>query len=473
MYRLIVKKMAQQKVMNPIDNLDELKKQYKQSYENKRFLLFDLANAHENAHTKVLLFLLKRSQLFLESFIERLGLPAIKGNAIISDQTKAKGLKGNGYIDLYIKYTDASEVQKHIIIENKIYGAVDTKQQIARYYYTILKENNKNTKDFDEWYNACINEGNIQKDDNIHVFYLTSDGTKEPNEGQDGNQQSLPSRLKENINFHPINYYDDILPWLEEDVLPNSPFEDRGIMIAGILQYIESLKQYIGSTNNSDIVREYVDNIKKDKNDVDLYKALLNDINSIAPKENSQKDDYILKSLRKELKAKAEAIFVNDVKDIDGDWRLHFTPSFICLYKQSWANLDTRKYSIPSIYLCGDQTDKFLKDDNPNWRIQIDHLGNNYKGFDEMSGLTLGPVARIDISKYVKCNKPNTQTKSTRMEYYKSIISDFDPLIKTIDKIIEEVAAELKENGQDYNLQKSLLKKLIERWPIESNEQKF
>ena len=95
---------------------------------NGKFLLFDLANANENANTKVLRYLLQYNNFqFLYSFLDKIGLPRPNGPITITDQKKAIGCKATGFIDLYIQYDNV-----HIIIENKIYGAGDSEKQLAR-----------------------------------------------------------------------------------------------------------------------------------------------------------------------------------------------------------------------------------------------------------------------------------------------------------------------------------------------------
>lgn len=457
------------KVNSAISNIDTFITEYVEEYNkgNNGFLLFDLAHANENSHTKVLLSLLKyNNSSFLPSFLERLGLPnsiEYKYNDIyISDQEVAISVKNTGkakgFIDLYIKYKAENCKNVHVIIENKIYGAGDTKRQLARYIATI---EGVKPIDFDKWYD----KPEINSD--IYVLYLTADGTKEPQ------KDSLPDIIKKCLGdkYIPINYQDNILPWLEEDVLPNIPFYKDGIMIAGIRQYIAYL--YSMRQEKVSLLSDfYFQNVGG--SDVEKYKRIQKDIETIEKKIGKGNKDTILQSLKRELSVKAESIFMNDVEGIEDDWRIHFTPSFICLYKQSWADLDTRKYSIPSIYFCGDQTNKFLTGKHPNWRLQVDHLGNNYEKFKDkvIEGLNLGPVARFDISGFVNCNVPDPASKETRMKYYQSIIANFESIINTIDEVVGKAAEELKNNSKDFNLQVFLLEKLIEKWPIKSSEEK-
>lgn len=393
---------------------DNLVEEFYKEYESKngKFLLFDLANANENANTKVLKYLLQYNNCqFLNSFLNRLDLPKPKDSNIeITDQRKAIGPKATGFIDLYIQYDNV-----HIIIENKVYGAGDTKKQLARYIATV---NRVSVEDFDRWYDeptGC---------NNIHVVYLTADGTKEPS------TDSLPESLKELINYYPINYNDDILPWLEEDVMPNITYADDGMMIAGMQQYIAFLKQFL-SDESSEVVDAYVEGLQE--NDGDKYKSLLETIKNFNGKDY---EDNVMKSLRKQLGVHAEAIFSEDVAR---DWVLHFTPSFIILYKKSWAALDTRKYSIPSLFLYAGSTDYFLK----NSKLQmltliIDHLSPNMKA--HYTNLKFGnhdknvAFTLLSNPKNIKCSDVNDQI--ARKEFYTKIIDHIKPMIDKIDNAV-------------------------------------
>ena len=397
---------------NNIITASNLVEEFCKEYEskNEKFLLFDLANANENANTKVLRYLLKYNNCqFLDSFMNRIGLPKPNGSAYISDQEKAIGPKDTGFIDLYIQYDDI-----HIIIENKIYGAGDTEKQLARYIATV---NDVSDTDFEAWY------ANPSVPKNTHVVYLTADGTKEPS------ADSLPDKLKNLITYYTINYNDDILPWLEEDVMPYIPYADDGMMIAGVRQYIAFLKQLL-SDESSKVVDAFVDWLKG--TDVENYYALLGAINPKIKYDN----ENIIKSLRKELGARAEAIFSGDV---EGEWVLHFTPTFIILYKKSWAALDTRKYSIPSLYLYAGNTGYFLKKNClSTLTLGVDHLSPSMKG--KYPNLKYGnhdknvafPLLKNPDS--IMCSDINNQ--DARKEFYKEIIKKIQPVIDAIDNNI-------------------------------------
>lgn len=413
--------------ITPTNLVDEFCKEYESR--NGKFLLFDLANANENANTKVLKFLLQYStQQFLNSFLNRIGLPKPNGPVSITDQEKAIGPTTTGFIDLYIQYGDV-----HIIIENKIYGAGDTEKQLARYIATV---NGVSNKDFDVWY------ANPSVCKNTHVVYLTADGTKEPSD------DSLPEELKSLITYYAINYNDDILPWLEEDVMPNIPYADDGMMIAGVRQYIAFLKQLLTS-ESSDVVNAFVEWLNG--NDVDNYYSLLG---AIKPKIKYEPEN-VIKSLRKQLGARAEAIFSGDV---EGEWVLHFTPSFILLYKKSWAALDTRKYSIPSLYLYAGSTDYFLKNKClSTLTLGVDHLSPSMKV--TFLNLKFGNHDKSVAFELIKnpdritCSDINNQ--DARKDFYKEVVQKVQSVVEAIDN---DVVSALLASGTPVTPDKILQK---------------
>lgn len=397
--------------------ISEFYKEYEAK--NGKFLLFDLANANENANTKVLKCLLKNSNShFLNSFLERIGLPMpTQGPVCITDQKKAIGLKDTGFIDLYIQYDGI-----HVIIENKIYGAVDTKKQLARYIATV-DEVDKDK--FEDWYDNWYNNRNVNVKNNIYVVYLTADGTKEPSD------KSLPSALKNKINYYAVNYKDLVLPWLEEDVLPNITYGTDGLMIAGVQQYIAFLKQFLAE-ETSEVVDKFELGLQgTDKEKYNTFLGVI-DKNEKAVPENVQK------SLRKQLEVRAEAIFSGDV---DGEWVLHFTPTFIDLYKKSWANLDARKYSIPSLFIFAGNTQAFLKKGCLNTlKLGVAHLApktkENYDKYAHLFGnhdMNIG-ITLLDNSdlKKIKCGDINDA--NARKEFYKKIIKAIQPKVDKIDQ---------------------------------------
>ena len=417
--------------------LSEFYKEYESK--NNRFLLFDLANANENANTKVLKNLLQyNNHQFLPSFLKRVGLPAISDFSTIqvTDQKKAIGPKDTGFIDLYIEYDGLS-----VIIENKIYGAGDTDKQLARYIATVNEVKNV---DIDTWYN------NPTVNKETHVVYLTADGTKEPSD------DSLPENIKKKITYYAINYTDDILPWLKEDVLPNLSYGADGIMIAGMLQYIAFLEQML-SNESSGVVDKFVKNLNlQGTDDVVKYKTLLT---AIGENENDKVPENVKKSLRKQLEARAEAIFSGDV---DGEWVLHFTPTFILLYKKSWAALDTRKYSIPSLNIYAGSTKYFLDNGCFNKMVlDVDHLSPAMKG--NYSGITFGNHDKTANFNLPDSNieRHNVNDPNARKEFYKRVIQQLQPIVNQIDQVVANLQSSGKKIAPNDILDRILSQKIF------------
>lgn len=459
------------------------------------FLLFDLAHVNENDHTRVLLSILKfNNYQFLPSFLQTIGAPQYNGvvKAPPTDQEPAIGNKGNGFIDLYFEYISKNSDEK-FILENKIYGAADTERQLARYIATVINPKMSNDafqQIWEEWNNL---DGDSCKEvdfKHIHVVYLTADGSKKPSIASlpkfFGGREKDDSEFDESnmkINYYPINYANDIIPWLENDVLPNMPYSDNGIAIAGIRQYIASLKSMFSSRGNSTAVENFVKDITINSNDdldkykkiiqaMDVTKSLADKKNKVAKEEekiaklkSELKDDGFdveampeLQSLARELRACAMGIFANDGSELGGDWKLYFTPSFIFLYRQRWADLDTRKYSIPSIYFVTSTLD-FINNKETKWKLQVDHLNKDTN--EEISPFKLGnhgKTAYYELPNGSNMPKPENISKpENRKEYYKSLVTELKEFVTVVDEVVNE---EYSNNNDRKGFQQRVLNNL-------------
>lgn len=340
------------------------------------FLLFDIVNATENDHTRLLQRLLawtdrNGKRIFLESFLaDALGLNA-NGitDVIITDQQSALGIKdgGKGMINLFISYKDSKGTKKSIIIENKINDACDTDNQLNRYVYTLIKPQ----QSFDEWIGnpvyLCAGydiDENVYE--NIRVVYLTKDGQKEPS------TKSLNEVLKNNLgkSYVPMNYVEDILPWLKENVLPQCPYDDKGILIAGMQQYIAYLEYLLKPTEGLWMPYEEIRKEFPSLTDIELYECL----GEIQLDDAVDKDSATYKAFLKQINIFREYMF-DDSAFLADDWTVHVTPSFICLYKKAWQTNEERKYNAPSlIYTCSMSQYKQGKGANIEWKLILTHL---------------------------------------------------------------------------------------------------
>ena len=171
--------------------------------------VIDELHANENAHSRILRKLLQYQDSFnryriLESLIHYISLLEGKtefANIKIQAPTITQETER---IDLWVRDT---KTKYSIIFENKIKGAIDQDNQLARY---ILKTINQN---FDE-----------KKPADYSWKY----------EGQ--NYESKFKNRYVNLSFKL-----HILPWLKEEILPNCIIKEE-LLISAIKQYIDHLE---------------------------------------------------------------------------------------------------------------------------------------------------------------------------------------------------------------------------------------
>ena len=227
--------MTDNKMMELSRWLSEIQKQ-ELHYDSN--ILYANSNNNENWHSRVLRVLFEYRDFeyhdgnhhVLSSFIGMMkrkgGYPNLElpqGEAVVCSNEKY-------HIDLLVEIGNKSA----IIIENKINWAVDQDSQIERYVEQIRN-------------NPLLDKSNI------YVVYLTADGTKRVEE------YSLTNKAKEwlkgtqdneGIHFLPLSYADDILPWLENEMLPDIPYQSglgseygsNNILLYSIILYVNYLK---------------------------------------------------------------------------------------------------------------------------------------------------------------------------------------------------------------------------------------
>lgn len=407
-------------------NDQNLESEYIKYFNDKgEFLLFDLANGKENAHTNVLLSLLRHNNYqFVKSFLNLLELPErYNDEIIISNQVKAY----SGYIDLYIEYKSTNEETIKIIIENKICGASDGKQQLARY---IAWANGIEENRYTAWYDSIRNNGNINPpiNRNIYVVYLTVDGTKEPS------HSSLPTILKEAVNYRSISYQDHIFPWLVKDVLPQTTFSLSGMMIAGLQQYIASLDRIIQNAPISFVVNSFISNISN----YSVYEKYNKISDIIIKKEKGLKDNknltdrLAIEQLLKELKSSQKQLFSGLAPE---GWTVEFMQSYIIMYKNIWCLESDKKYNIrPSILFKCTPTKNFFKERGKlKWRLEVNNISDlgEFQGNNDWSrygnGIVkdFGEVERFNFRRNDQCKK-----------YFSKVIEDNISDVEYIDNNI-------------------------------------
>lgn len=221
-------------------NRDILLEQYQREFnlQSKPFLLCDIFDMKENMHTNLLEHLLiYNNYMLLPSFVEKvLGIDSLStkefiesGDVYVTTQLKALGNKKDtwGLVDLVIGIGDTD-----IIIENKVNGAVDVKNQLARYVASMLfvrvTSPYNAAGQFDpDWYDALEdNKKRIidKKLQNLYVYYLTKHESDE-NPSHSSFSGSIKTQLERLGHFRKISYENDLYQWLESIVLViHTPF---------------------------------------------------------------------------------------------------------------------------------------------------------------------------------------------------------------------------------------------------------
>ena len=192
-------------------------------------------HANENAHSRILRMLLQysagRTWPVYHSFLKLIKSKCSYFKYACSSPSFANE---KDRIDLLIK--DKFQQEKWaVIVENKVCEAGDRDTQIERYINKVKY--------------ADISSKNI------FVVYLTSDGIKQIS------INSLTDEAKKALDylgeldkgrFVEMNYCDDILPWLENDVLPIIPHQEE-LLLSSIKLYIDFLKGMFGFRNEEQI----------------------------------------------------------------------------------------------------------------------------------------------------------------------------------------------------------------------------
>ena len=456
------------KQVNSISSLDDLKTKYEGEQNQHPFLLVDLAGGNENLHTNVLGAILNfKEYSFLESFLDKVihlnitGVLDKKDAISIKTQKQALGLKGKkpGFIDLYIECKDSQTGAIHrIVIENKIKGAGDTKRQMLRYIASIKENSITDISKFSEWRDTLKDQKETVKEEccNCHFVYLTLDGT-------DPGEDSLPPFLyNENdpiINYYQINYQDDILLWLKDVVLQGCPYFDNGITIAGLRQYITSLERLVQSNIPvSPVVKDYVDGM--DGVDSKKYNRLLKEMKVL--RKTATRDNI---SLWRELKQVAENIYSEGA--VDSSWILHFTPSFLVLYKPEWMTIGRGAYSIPFVHLCA--PNKISPEKDPKkpitlpWEIHIEHYSLDGELPETLKYVNHKKTACILLPETETVELGDRENADDRKRYFNLITEKASKQVEAIDQSIVEVLGDKDILEDDKLIGTELLQKISSR----------
>ena len=286
-----------------MDSIEEIKKQYRDLCKtldnNINFL--SIVPMNEDNHTdilaEILRFRLNGKQAFIKSFLK-----CAFSDSVFDDEWDIS--TQNNFIDCLLESKPNA-----IIIENKVRGAADQNNQIQSYIDHLLK--------------------NEYKIENIFVIYLTAFGGSP-------NQASLPEKqrkeLTENGRYAEINYYNDILPWLEKDVLPQCPYREQSL-ISSLQLYIDCLKRMFGIDVRQQTIAKKMQTVLE-KNGLKEYKTIKQKLSEVQDDEEySQILNTVLRQMEKENVYCSDVNVSNNLK-----WLLRNSPTQD--YKLIWSRGD-------------------------------------------------------------------------------------------------------------------------------------
>ena len=233
--------------------------------------VFSMWNMSENDHTKILLALMRykesnESYPLIYSFLERFAKGCIANDYFKNTKVVFNASYSKSYIDGLIIFGEENS-RKAIIIENKIYDASDQNQQISRYI------------------GHMIHSEGINKE-NIWVFYITGDGSKEVNKNSyDKDPKGEEPETFIDNRFVELNYKNDITAWLKEKVLDARKYPEA--LTSVVRAYVESLEKDLFNENLFEKIDPEDDTSLKENFDK-LYKVYVDS----SKKRSRSKNEY-------------------------------------------------------------------------------------------------------------------------------------------------------------------------------------
>ena len=233
--------------------------------------LLDAVYVNENTHSRILKMILSYSENgqypFYESFLKIDKVADILPEGFLGGMPYFFNERDR--IDLLIEGKDYA-----IIIENKVYGAVDQDRQLERYL------------------DVCMGRG--MAPEKLYVLYLTKDGSKKVAEG------SLTAKAMEILGvssetqgrFAEINFKEDILRWLRESILLCEG-EDHTQIKSAIIQYTDYVLGMFDEDDNTSRFQDGLTNllVKYDIRTIDSYTGYIEAANRLSADLSRRRDE--------------------------------------------------------------------------------------------------------------------------------------------------------------------------------------
>ena len=430
-------------------------------------LHIDNKSMYENAHTRVLGAVLKYNNMqFLHSFLERCGCNIYVQKTKVEVAVERQYEKGKNGVWQQKKNSGKPEgltrcrpdclvwKKDHfaVIIENKINGAGETQHQVDNYIEAIIG-------DKEIFPTQC--EENKKK---IWVIYLGGDTVEMPSDNSLSTTNKLFLHKDTQGNRRPgkhlslVSYKDVIIPWLEEDVLPECPFGMTGLT-GGVMVYIDYLTKRFEDDlseeekiyNSSKVVELFQDEIEGKLKPFyyERYNAVSDYLaDNYEDQEKNDKEFVFFKALRHYY---LNHYFRFSIPENNERWVIRTTGAFVHMWKKTWERIQDKPHPTCDLYfeLYPYQIDNYIS--NPTDFIVKKRAVTcclNYKGKDDRFRVQLNQQLKFkgipEIGEFV-FNK-NAQKNGTTLNLEKGVFFDSfveDGTIRNICGIIEDV---LKEN---------------------------
>lgn len=324
--------IAQSEITNS-DALLHIAAELNELYEQKikelpyRLNIITELHANENANSRILRGILQyqinNDYPLLRSFID---IVQNKCDCNISLDVKFPVITNEeSRIDLLIK----EKSNYAIVVENKIWGAIDQDKQIERYVDYVL--------------NCGIPQNRI------YVVYLTADGSKKigDNSLTDPVKKKLGMSTYKDGRFVCINFKDDILPWLQE-IIQSDIAKSEPLLCSALTQYVDYQKGIFGLRNEDEIIAKQLEIVTMEKLKINSIGELLKawrDVDklqdTICNAANKRIESLCISKIRNALEKQGYTIKASEFKYDRFDLEIEIPE-----WKKSWWCIEEEKFRL-------------------------------------------------------------------------------------------------------------------------------
>lgn len=348
-------------------DINTLIEAYREIYQSKNrdFNILSTIHLSENDHTNILCEILNIQvggrKPFMESFMQDvLGIKYTGYEKLVAKtQVKSKGNNKIGYIDLLIE--EKENPATRIIIENKVCGAHDSHNQLARYYYTYA--NTEYTNDY-AYLKQAVEEYRRDNgitpsnEENVWIVYLTDltidekakyledfdRAEKQPH--IDSISTELVDKIRKISRYLHISYEDHLYEWLKNKVLPCIPYGKKGDAHKSIVLYLRELENVLGANNvqntwylENNKVRRFIETYIESQSmtNTEKYNELNKTYNVLRneAKKANQKDNIILLDLISCVLCHRDNVFGQYAPS---GWTVYCAGNYITFYPTYWLS---------------------------------------------------------------------------------------------------------------------------------------